>query len=129
MIAFLLTQIAKLKNAVSTVNGSITNLTNRLDNNYQFCGYLLSNETAGTKTYKFKSTAGFPSIFAYGTNGHVFNETIQIMASSVEKIFNGTSGDDLNPVRISNTELTIELKGYAKVQIISCYYLTITEVT
>ena len=86
--------------------------------------YHVIGGTSGVKTLKIISADNYPSFYLFGANGHVFNETIQIMAAGVEKIFSGTSGDDLSPTKVSNTTISVSVKEYAKITIVSSSKLT-----
>ena len=70
-------------------------------------------------TVTLTSTANWPRFFAFGTNSHIMNETMIVGDPVVADLFNGTSGESLNPTKVANNAMSITVKAYGQVTIIS----------
>ena len=119
----------------STIAGSAQTVKAALDalNSKTEKVFIYSIETdAGSSNWKLESQTGynFPSVFIFGANGTVINQTIQVLGARIETLYNGTNPDrNLNPVKISNTAFSITIYEYARLSIISRTPLTITKIT
>ena len=106
----------------STVDGGGLNdlQAYQADKYIQFCS---AGSSAKTITLTFEST--YPSFLAFGINSSVFIEAIQITSTGIQKQFVGTSTNDLNPTKISDSACSFSLKQWGALTIVCSKRFTI----
>lgn len=84
--------------------------------------------TGGTaKTITVSSEVNYPNYFIFGVNVDVFNQTITIANAGILSIFSGHgSASDLNPTKVSNSTMTLDMKAWSNIVIMSSANFTIS---